>query len=84
MFTFINLVSLKLATQFSFGKLPILKLNNEYKAGFWKAWYRGFKLSMKNISLSLETERVDGSEFRLFKHRIKTLALLHAIRAALG
>ena len=34
------------------------------------------------ISLSLGTERVDGEEVRVFRGRMKTLALLHAVREA--
>ena len=34
------------------------------------------------ISLSLGPERVDGEEVRVFRGRMKTLALLHAVREA--
>ena len=71
-----------LAAPFSFGELPILKLNNEDKAGSWKAWYRSFKLSIEMISLSLGTEKVNGEDVRVFRGRRKTLALLHAVGEA--
>ena len=60
-------IATPLMAPFNCGKLPILKINNEDKAGSWKVWYRSFKLSIEMISLSLETERVNGEEVRVFR-----------------